>query len=254
MATVHQAGQRRPVLRADHHLDVQPRGRGHEIVGAIGSARDQQQNARHLSKLTTNRMIPMPRTMTVTPAAMAKIDAVRSKSGHPDACLRVAIAGRRSGQFVYELDLVVAEDAPTGDLVVQTAGLRVLVESGSAANLEGAIIDLDPSPLGGALRIDNPNEGWRDPVAARIQDVLDRQINPSVAAHGGFVDLLEVRGGAAYVQLGGGCQGCAQVDVTLRQGIEVAIKAAVPQITQVIDVTDHAAGTNPYFQPAKKAS
>jgi Fe/S biogenesis protein NfuA len=196
----------------------------------------------------------MPPAMTVTSAAKAKIDAVRSKTGHPDACLRIAIAGRRGGQFVYELDLVAPEDMPPADIVIETPDLRLLVEPGSAANLEGAIIDLDPSAMGGALRIDNPNEGWRDPVAARIQEVLDRQINPSVAAHGGFVDLLEVRGGAAYVQLGGGCQGCAQVDVTLRQGIEVAIMAAVPQITEVIDVTDHAAGTNPYFQPAKKAS
>ena len=155
---------------------------------------------------------------------------------------------------MYELDLVAPEDAPATDIRIETPELGLLVEPGSARNLEGAVIDLDPSALGGALRIDNPNEGWRDPVAARVQEVLDRQINPSVAAHGGFVDLLEVRGGAAYVQLGGGCQGCAQVDVTLRQGIEVAIKAAVPQITEVIDITDHAAGTNPYFQPAKKAS
>ena len=196
----------------------------------------------------------MAPTITVTPAAKAKIEAVRSKSGRPDARLRIAIAGRRSGQFVYELDLVAPEDAPATDMRIETPDLGLLVEPGSADNLEGAVIDLDPSALGGALRIDNPNEGWRDPVAARIQEVLDRQINPSVAAHGGFVDLLEVRGGAAYVQLGGGCQGCAQVDVTLRQGIEVAIKAAVPQIVEVIDVTDHAAGTNPYFQPAKKAS
>jgi Fe/S biogenesis protein NfuA len=199
-------------------------------------------------------MTAMPPAITVTPAAKAKIEAVRSKSGHPDACLRIAIAGRRGGQFVYELDLVAPEDAPSADIVVETPELRLLIEPDSATNLEGAIIDLDASAMGGALRIDNPNEGWRDPVAARIQEVLDRQINPSVAAHGGFVDLLEVRGSAAYVQLGGGCQGCAQVDVTLRQGIEVAIKAAVPQITEVIDITDHAAGTNPYFQPAKKAS
>jgi Fe-S cluster biogenesis protein NfuA len=152
----------------------------------------------------------MPPAITVTPAAKAKIEAVRAKSGHPDACLRIAIAGRRGGQFVYELDLVAPEDAPATDIRIETPDLGLFV--------------------------------------------LDRQINPSVAAHGGFVDLLEVRGGSAYVQLGGGCQGCAQVDVTLRQGIEVAIKAAVPQIMEVIDVTDHAAGTNPYFQPAKKAS
>jgi Fe/S biogenesis protein NfuA len=199
-------------------------------------------------------MAAMGPAITVTPAATAKIDAVRSKSGHPDACLRIAITGRRGGQFVYQIDLVAPEDAPPGDTVVQLGGLRLLVEPGSAPDLEGAVIDLDPSALGGALRIDNPNEGWRDPVSARVQEVLDRQINPSVAAHGGFVDLLEVRGGSAYVQLGGGCQGCAQVDVTLRQGIEVAIMAAVPQIIEVIDVTDHAAGTNPYYQPAKKAS
>src|SRR2546428_11333898 len=182
-------------------------------------------------------MTEMPPAITVTSAAKTKIDTVRSKSGHPDACLRIAIAGRRGGQFVYELDLVAPKDGPPGDLVVESDGLRMLVEPGSAANLEGAVIDLDASAMGGALRIDNPNEGWRDPVAARIQEVLDRQINPSVAAHGGFVDLLEVRGGAAYVQLGGGCQGCAQVDVTLRQGIEVAIKAAGPQDTGGIHVT-----------------
>jgi Fe/S biogenesis protein NfuA len=196
-------------------------------------------------------MLPM---ITLTPAARAKIETVRSKSGHPDACLRIAIAGRRGGQFAYELDLLAPADAPAGDLVVETPDLRLLVDPGSAENLDGAVIDLDPTAVGGALQIQNPNEGWRDPVAARVQEVLDRQINPSVASHGGFVDLLEVRDGAAYVQLGGGCQGCAQVDVTLRQGIEVAIKAAVPQITQVIDITDHAAGMNPYFQPAKKAS
>ena len=196
----------------------------------------------------------MTTAITVTPAAQAKVEAVRAKSGHPDACLRIAIAGRRGGQFVYQLDLVALNDAPPDDLVVGTPDFRVLVDASSAADLDGALIDLDPSALGGALRIDNPQEGWRDPVAARVQEVLDRQINPSVAAHGGYVELLEVRDGAAYVQLGGGCQGCAQVDVTLRQGIEVAIKAAVPQVTQVIDTTDHAAGLNPYFQPAKKAS
>lgn len=199
-------------------------------------------------------MTAMAPAITVTDAAKRKIDAVRVKSGHPDARLRIAIGGRRSGQFVYQIDLVTRDDAPPDDLSVDVGELIVLVEPSSVADLEGAVIDLDSSALGGALRIDNPNEGWRDPLAARVQAVLDRQINPSVAAHGGFVDLLEVRDGAAYVQLGGGCQGCAQVDVTLRQGIEVAILAAVPEINRVVDSTDHAAGTNPYYQPAKKAS
>jgi Fe/S biogenesis protein NfuA len=192
--------------------------------------------------------------LLVTAAAVQKIDRIRAQGGRPDACLRIEITGRRGGRFVYELDLVDPASAAEDDLQVETPGLRILVERASAAHLQGAVIDLDGSAIGGALTIDNPNEGWGDPVAARVQEVLDRDINPGVASHGGFVDLLEVRDGAAYVQLGGGCQGCAQVDVTLRQGIEVAIKAAVPEITRVVDSTDHAAGTNPYFQPAKKAS
>ncbi len=192
--------------------------------------------------------------LSVTPAALEKIDRVRRQGGKPDACLRLEISGRRGGRFVYEIDLVDPSSAVPDDVVVHTPGLAILVDPESALHLQGAVIDLDQSAIGGALTIDNPNEGWSDPIAARVQDVLDREINPGVASHGGFVDLLDVRDGAAYVQLGGGCQGCAQVDVTLRQGIEVAIKAAVPEITHVIDRTDHAAGANPYFQPAKKAS
>ena len=192
--------------------------------------------------------------LVVTPEALQKIDRVRAQGGRPDACLRLESAGRRSGRFVYEIDLVDPTSSEPDDLVVETTGLRILVDPSSAAHLQGAVIDLDQSAMGGALTIDNPNEGWHDPIAARVQEILDREINPGVAAHGGFVDLLDVRGEAAYIQMGGGCQGCAQVDVTLRQGIEVAIKAAVPEISQVIDSTDHAAGTNPYFQPAKKAS
>ena len=73
-------------------------------------------------------------------------------------------------------------------------------------------------------------------------------VNPGVASHGGFVNLLEVKDNVAYIQLGGGCQGCAQVDVTLKQGIEVAIQRQVPEIVAVRDTTDHAAGTNPYLE------
>src|SRR5260370_19277930 len=111
----------------------------------------------------------MARAITVTPAAKAKIEAVRAKSGHSDACLRIAITGRRAGQFVYELDLVAREDAPVTDIRIEMPDLGLLVEPGSAANLEVAVIDPDPSALGGALRIDNPNEAWRDPAPTRIQ-------------------------------------------------------------------------------------
>jgi Fe/S biogenesis protein NfuA len=89
-------------------------------------------------------------------------------------------------------------------------------------------------------------------VAQQVLQVLDQQINPAIAAHGGRADLVAVEEGAAYLRLSGGCQGCGMATVTLGQGIEVTIKDNVPEIRQVIDVTDHASGTNPYFESAKR--
>jgi len=188
----------------------------------------------------------------MTPAAVAKIEAARKSGPGADACLRIAIAGRSAGQFKYDLRLVAPDEAPKTDVVVETSAMRVYVDEGSAERLRGATVDLDTSAFGGAISIVNPNDGWADPLSARVQDVLDQKVNPGVASHGGHVDLIEVRDGTAYIQLGGGCQGCAQVDVTLGQGIRVAILAAVPEVTAVVDTTDHAAGTNPYYEPSKK--
>ena len=83
-------------------------------------------------------------------------------------------------------------------------------------------------------------------------EVLDQQVNPTIGAHGGRAELVAVEQGTAYLRLGGGCQGCAMATVTLSQGIETAIIQAVPEITSVVDVTDHQSGTNPYFEAAKK--
>ena len=86
----------------------------------------------------------------------------------------------------------------------------------------------------------------------KIQYLIDHQINPGVAAHAGFVQLIDVRGDTVYVRLGGGCQGCGAADFTLRQGIESIVRREVPEIRHILDITDHAAGLNPYYQkPAK---
>ena len=84
-----------------------------------------------------------------------------------------------------------------------------------------------------------------------IRDLLERQINPAVAAHGGFVELIDVRKNNVYLRLGGGCQGCGAADVTLKQGIEKAIRDLAPLVGEILDTTDHAAGRNPYYAPAK---
>ncbi len=84
-----------------------------------------------------------------------------------------------------------------------------------------------------------------------IGDLLDREINPAVASHGGFVELIDVRKNNVYIRLGGGCQGCGAADVTLKMGIEKAIRDLVPRVGEILDTTDHAAGRNPYYSPAK---
>jgi Fe-S cluster biogenesis protein NfuA len=91
-----------------------------------------------------------------------------------------------------------------------------------------------------------------DEIRNRVQQVLDTRINPAVASHGGVVGLIDVQGNTVYIQLGGGCQGCGMADVTLKQGIEVEIRAAVPEVGEILDTTDHAAGRNPYFTPSRK--
>jgi Fe/S biogenesis protein NfuA len=185
--------------------------------------------------------------LTVTPAAREKIDGVRDFNEFPEAVLRIRILAKEGPRFRYEIALEDPLDRTDDDLVVDLDGLSVAVDPVTAADLAGSTVDLDAGVTGGGLRIDNPNEGWQDPLAKAVQEVLDSQINPGVGSHGGMVTLVEVRDGAAYLRFGGGCQGCAAVDVTLKQGVETAIRAAVPQVTAIVDATDHAAGANPYY-------
>ena len=90
-----------------------------------------------------------------------------------------------------------------------------------------------------------------DDIKKRVQAVFDRDINPAIAMHGGFVELIDVKGNEVFIRMGGGCQGCGMADVTLKQGIEKSIRQMVPEVGAIMDTTDHAAGRNPYYQPAK---
>jgi Fe/S biogenesis protein NfuA len=165
--------------------------------------------------------------------------------------VRLTITGRGAGGFQYDMSLVKPEEAAADDVRVDAGPFQVLVAAASAADLQGSTIDLVENFGQSSLKIDNPNPVWSDPLALAVQRVLDEEINPGVAGHGGFVTLLDVKGDTAYVALGGGCQGCGMADVTLKQGIEVAIRRSVPEIAHVLDTTDHASGANPYYQPAK---
>jgi Fe-S cluster biogenesis protein NfuA len=88
-------------------------------------------------------------------------------------------------------------------------------------------------------------------LKSKVQELVDTSINPAIAAHGGWVELLDVKDNVVYLQMGGGCQGCGAADITLKAGIERLIKEELPEITEVLDTTDHAAGDNPYYTAGK---
>jgi len=187
----------------------------------------------------------------ITPAAQQKLLQLLAEKKQDLLGLLMGIKGRGPAGFEYVMRFVSAADKPEDAVALTAGGLNVFIERQHADSLKGARVDF--SPMRGGFSIDNPNPAWAwdDPVAQAVQDVLSGQINPAIAAHGGWVQLLAVAEQVAYIELGGGCVGCGLVDVTLKQGIEVAIKEAVPQIQAVVDRTDHASGTNPYFQPDK---
>ena len=112
----------------------------------------------------------------------------------------------------------------------------------------------EPQHAAAARGLRRASPRWTSPseLAQRVLAVLDDQVNPSIAMHGGHADLVAVEEGVVYVRLSGGCQGCGLAAVTLSQGIEVALRDSVPEIVSVVDVTDHASGANPFYEPAKK--
>jgi Fe/S biogenesis protein NfuA len=162
----------------------------------------------------------------------------------------LAIRGYGPGGFQYVLDIIDEKEAEDGDVAVDLEDFKMMVEHSSAERLDGVKIDFLQRGLDSGFHVSNPNGQWKDPVSRAVQELLDSQINPSVANHGGWVALRdEVRDGVAYITFGGGCQGCGMADVTLKQGVEAAILEAIPGVRQVKDGTDHDAGENPYYAP-----
>ncbi len=188
--------------------------------------------------------------LTVTKAAKEKVLSIMESEEVEVQGLRVSIEGRTASAFEYGLGL---EAEPESDDVVVDAGeFKVFVDFKSSENLKGATIDYVEDLNSSGFRIDNPNTPtWDNPKAQAIQSLIDEQINPSVAGHGGHIDLLDVTDDSIYVHMGGGCQGCGMASVTLKHGIEAMVQESFPEIKHIIDTTDHESGTNPYYQPGK---
>jgi len=200
--------------------------------------------------------------LAVTDAAREKIREVRASEPDSDTlALWVEVSGQAAGAFSYTMELRPVAEAGPDDVVQRHDDLSVVIAGDSIERLAGATLDF----TGAGMVIQNPNKptagpgpgappaaDLSGPVALAVLTVLEAEINPAIAAHGGRADLVAVDEGVAYLRLSGGCQGCGLASVTLSQGIEVAILDGVPEIESVVDVTDHASGDNPYFESAKK--
>lgn len=193
---------------------------------------------------------------TVTPEAIARILELREAEDDPSGlALRIEITGTNGVEYAYDLTFDPIAEADAADAVYQQGGLPVVVPAGSIEQLTGATLDI-PAGGGPGLVLRNPNRP--DPlsgkhleltgtIAEQVEQLLKEQINPSLAAHGGFAELKGVADDKVYVTMGGGCQGCAVSAMTLRDGIARSIKEAIPEVTEVIDTTDHDSGENPYY-------
>jgi Fe/S biogenesis protein NfuA len=202
---------------------------------------------------------PSTTALEVTEAAIEKVLEVRAAEDDPETLgLRVRVVGVSGPEFAYDLSFESLSDAEEEELVYDVGqDLKIMVPGDSVINLTGATLDLPSNPMQGGLVIRNPNrpnplEGQDVDLTGepgeKLQQLLDRHINPSLAAHGGYAELVKMEGTEAHILMGGGCQGCAMSAATLRQGIEVMIEEAIPEITNIVDVTDHDAGENPFFE------
>ena len=200
--------------------------------------------------------------LTITDAARQKILDVRAGEPDPDSlALWFEMSGVQGNSFTFDMYFRPLDDASADDAVQPDVDISVVVPGDSADKVRGSTLDV----AGGGMVLHNPYSAspapaaaarppadLSGPVAQRVLQVLNEQINPAIAAHGGRADLVAVEEPIAYLHLSGGCQGCGMAAATLRQGIEVAIFDAVPEITEVVDATDHASGANPYYAAPKK--
>jgi Fe/S biogenesis protein NfuA len=152
-----------------------------------------------------------------------------------------------------KLWLIKESDVHAGDRSFDAGGFTVYIDELSATQLDGATVDFVDGVMQSGFRVFVPSPTWDDPVLQRVQDVLDTQVNPGVAGHGGRIDLVRRDGDTVYIRMQGGCQGCGAAHVTLRQGVEVMIREAVPEIRTIADETDHEAGENPFYARSEEA-
>jgi Fe/S biogenesis protein NfuA len=191
----------------------------------------------------------------ITPAAVAKLLELRDAEPEADKLgLRLEIASRPGEDFRYDLSFDEYLTAAFTDEVRTHDGLKVIIPSRDQELLQGAILDHTDTQ---GLVIRNPNrpappviDGLTsdDDLSAEIRAMVDNEVNPALAVHGGFVSYVGHDGeGTAYLTMGGGCHGCSMSRLTMLDGVQTMLSEAIEGVERVKDLTDHTTGENPYY-------
>ena len=190
--------------------------------------------------------------ITLTDGAREVVRNYMDQSDGEFTALRIGIAGGTPLSPNFELTLVGPDDIRESVEKVDVGDLTIVIEEEFRPRLEGATVDFvqrvneSGFEVKLAKTVKLPTLGG--PLADRVKSVLDAEINPAIASHGGSITLVGVEGTEIYLEMGGGCQGCAMSRMTLRQGVERMVRQAVPEVTVIHDVTDHSSGENPFFE------
>jgi Fe/S biogenesis protein NfuA len=198
--------------------------------------------------------------IAVTPEAMQELLTLRDAEPEGDRLgLRLEIVSNPGEDFRYDLSFEIVTKAAFSDEVrthsrPEIGSLKVIIPAAALDLLEGATLDHSATQ---GLVIRNPNkpkaptvEGLtsNDELSAEVEALIKDEVNPALAAHGGFVTYVGHDGeGTAYLTMGGGCHGCSMSRMTMLDGVQTMLVEQVPQIERVRDLTDHASGENPYY-------
>jgi Fe/S biogenesis protein NfuA len=194
--------------------------------------------------------------ITFTDRARQMVLSFITDDGAEDEALRISVSGSPAAPH-YDLTLVPRSERTEDEAEIEQDGFRVLLRAEDVPLLEGSTVDYVDRVNESGFEVRpakdppaTPEQSGEEPVgeiADRVRSVLESQVNPAIAAHGGMISLVEVQETDVYVEMSGGCQGCALSRMTLRQGVERMLREAVPELTVVHDVTDHTSGDNPYL-------
>lgn len=190
----------------------------------------------------------------VTDIAREKISQLIQNAETPVLGVRILAEATSPVNPQYSLAFVQEGEVFDDDTIIDVGDFTVYIDGDSLQHVDGVELDFVTTQMGGGgFRIEKPKlmPNLTGDLAEKLQKVITDQINPALAMHGGNITLIDIKENRAYIELGGGCRGCGMVDVTLKNGIETLIKQNVPEITEVLDTTDHASGDNPYYQPSK---